>query len=703
MSPGNRRRSLVALAVVVLSLSLCIGSGAGVVGASPAEEPVFQQSPPPEASNDSDASNSSRHEHPDEADEEGDLDGMQSYLASQMASSLGQSSVEISEGEYDQARELVGDDYNEQLGRYVEIAGETDSEADEETAREFEEAAQNQREFANSVESYEETYEEYQEASEAGDEERARELARELERQSETAGESGTALEENYGNLEESTGEDLSQERQAVEEERQEIQAQQAEIREIEFVGTEIQIESATEAIAFTQPLELEGRLVTETGEPIANQEVAFAIGEQTVSTTTDDEGMFSLTYRPTVLPLETSSLEIQYEPAASTEYARSSTTVPVAVSQTEPTVAIETAPQSVAFGDEATIAGTVGLNGNGAAGVPVVIRMGDERIGEVRTNADGTFELTGTVPGTVSSGDQEISAELALQEQALASTETTQPVTIEETDTRLSMTATESEEEDDVIAASGRLATADGRALSNQPLRILADGTTVATVETNDAGEYRTTVDAPPTTDGTVEVTAVYDNAGTNFASSRTTDTVSGISITYTLLDTLQRFGPAMILGSVGLILLAWDFRRGRRTVSADARSYGLDRDSTTKASPDVPRVSASALLELARERLDEGETDRAIGLAYVAVRTHFGSTDAPGWTHWEFYNEAATQLEDSERETLLSITEQFEHAVFAPVSISETAAAAVISAAEHLIGDGQDQSSQPSAQAAD
>ncbi|MFC7008581.1 hypothetical protein [Halalkalicoccus salilacus] len=70
--------------------------------------------------------------------------------------------------------------------------------------------------------------------------------------------------------------------------------------------------------------MELEGRLVTETGEPIANQEVAFAIGEQTVTTTTDDDGAFSLTYRPTTLPLETSSLEIQYEPAASTEYARS-------------------------------------------------------------------------------------------------------------------------------------------------------------------------------------------------------------------------------------------------------------------------------------------------------------------------------------------------------------------------------------------
>ncbi|MFC7224079.1 hypothetical protein ACFQKF_13220 [Halalkalicoccus sp. GCM10025322] len=694
---------MVALAVVVLSLSLCVGSGAGVVGASPADEPVFKQSPP-ETSTDSNESNSSRHEHPDEADEEGDLDGMQRYLASQMASSLGQSSVEISEGEYDQARQLVGDDYNEQLGRYVEIAGETDSGADEETAREFEEAAQNQREFANSAESYEETYEEYQEASEAGDEERARELARELERQSETTGESGTALEENYGDLEGATGEDLSQERQAVEEKRQEIQAQQAEIRELEFVGTEIQIESATEAISFTRPLELEGRLVTETGEPIANQEVAFAIGEQTVTTTTDDDGAFSLTYRPTTLPLETSSLEIQYEPAASTEYARSSTTVPVAVSQTEPTVAIESAPQSVAFGDEATIAGTVGLNGNGAAGVPVVIRIGDERIGEVRTNADGTFELTGTVPGAVPSGDREISAELALQEQALASVETTQPVVIEETDTRLSMTATESDEEDDVIAVSGRLATADGRTLSNQPVRILADGTAVGTVETNDAGEYRTTIDAPPTTDGTVEVTAVYDNAGTNFASSRATDTVSGISITYSLLDTLQRFGPAIILGGVGLILLAWDFRRGRRTVSDDARSYGLDRDSTTEASPDAtPRVSASTLLGLARERLDEGETDRAIGLAYVAVRTHFGSTDAPGWTHWEFYNEAANQLEDAERDTLLSITEQFEHAVFAPVSISETAAAAVISAAEHLIGDGQDQSSQPSAQAAD
>lgn len=625
---------------------------------------------------------------------------MQNYLSSQLASSLGQSSVEISEGEYDQAREAVGDDYNEQLSRYVEIAEETDSETDQEAAREYEEAAENQREFADSAQQYETTYEEYQQAVDNGDDERARELARELDRHAEDANESGTAVEENYEDVTESTSEDLTEEREVVEEKREEIQAQQAEVQGAEFVETEIRIESATEAISFTEPLGVDGQLVTENDEPIANQEVAFVIGEQTVTTTTDSSGMFSFTYRPTALPVETTSLEIQYEPAASSEYARSSTTIPVSVTQSAPVVTIDTAPDTVAFGDEITIGGTVGIDGVGAAGVPVVISIGDERIGETRTNEEGTFEFTGTVPGTVPAGEGTIRAELPLQEQALTSAETTEPVAIEETDTRLSMTATQADDDDEAIVASGRLATADGQAIANQPVRILADGTAVATVETNDAGEYETRIDAPSTRDGTVDVTVVYDDPGTNFADSQATDIVTGLPITLPVFDTLQRYGPLITLAGLGLILLAWElWRRDRTTSDTTTLPYDFSSDSMTEASSNsTQQVSASSLLELARERLSDGDTNQAIRLAYVAVRSHFGTTDVPGWTHWEFYNEVATQLEDPERDTLLSITEQFERAVFTSISIPENAAIAVIAAAERLIMD-----ERPSAQAAD
>ncbi|WP_336362012.1 hypothetical protein [Halalkalicoccus salilacus] len=646
-------------------------------------DPVFQQSSPSDA-DDSNVSDDPRHQHPDEADEEGDLSGVSDYLSSQLSSSLGQSSVELSQGEYDQARKAVGDDYNEQLSRYVEVAEATGSESDQQAAREFEEAGENQREFIDATEEYDRTYQEYQEAKAAGDDERARELARDLERQSQEVDESGAALEENYENLDETTNEDFSEEQEAVEGTRGTVSSQQADVEAVEFVATELVIDSATETISFTEPLEAEGRLTTAEGEPIANQQVTFAVGEQTVTTTTDSTGAFSFTYRPTALPLDTTSLEIEYQPPSGSEYATATTTVPVAVEQAQPDVTIQTPSQPVAFGDELTVTGTVGVEGTGAAGVPVAITIGDERIGQTTTGADGTFEFTGTVPAAVAAGDATTRAQLPLDGQALTEAETTGSITIEETESQLSLTATQTDD-GETIAASGRLATADDQPLANQPVRILVDGTTVGTVETDESGEYEATIDTPATVDGTAEITAVYDGAGTNVADAEATDTVSGLPIAQTLLDEL--WWPGLLITGLGLLLAIWAYRQ-RGQGRDDSAASDLMRESPADDEPTRPeRVPAPVLLELARERLNEGETNRAIGLAYVAVRSHFGGTDVPGWTHWEFYNETEPQLDDAERNTLLSITEQFERAAFAPGTIHRNAATTVISAADQLI----------------
>lgn len=661
---------------------MVVGSGAAIA-ASP-EEVVFQQSSP-DSANDTD---DPRHQHPDEAEQEGDLSGVSDWLSAELAASLEESSVELSEGQYDQARDAIGDDYDEQLSRYVEVADESDSDSDQEAAREFEAAAENQREFTDATEQYETTYDEYQEAVEAGDDERARELARELQRLSEDVNESGTTLEENYETISELTENDLSEEQQSVADQRAEIDSQQSDVQELEFVGTELTIDAATETISFTDPLVVDGRLTTEDGEPIANEEVTFAIGEQTVTTTTDSTGAFTLTYRPTVLPLDTTALEITYEPDAGSEYADASTTVPVSVKQSEPEVTIESVTDPVAFGDEMTVTGTVtgDGDGDGAANVPVVVSLGDERLGEVETNSDGTFELTVATPGAVPAGDRTIGAELPLTRQALTSAETTDTTTVEETETQISATATTTD--DDRIAVSGRLATADGRAITNQPIRILVGGTAVTTVETDDTGAYETTVDAPAVSDGSTEVTAVYDGAGTNLADAQATDGVAGLAIVSSPLDSL--WWPGMIVTGLGLLVLLWVYRSRRKARSTDALPYAIGRQAGTEAEltdAATHHVPAHVLLELAHTCQQNGETNRAIRLAYAAVRTHLGASTVPGWTHWEFYNETGSQLDEPQRETLLSLTEQFERAAFAPGSIPHSAAASVITAARQLI----------------
>ncbi|ELY34003.1 carboxypeptidase-like regulatory domain-containing protein [Halalkalicoccus jeotgali] len=668
-------------------LCLSLVGGFGVVGAQSAPDSAFQQSPP-----DSGATNNTtetpRHQDPNNVDEDGNLDGIQQRLSAELAASLGEGSVALSEGEYELARETVGDDYNEQLSRYVELAEESDSGADDETVRQFETAAENQREFADSAEEYEATYNEYQEAVDSGDDERARELARELQRISEETEESGTALEENYANISESSSQDLSEERQNVASERESIEAQQQEVQELEFVGTVLEIEPPSGPISFEEPLVASGTLTDEDGNPIASEEVSFVINDRTVTTTTDADGEFTLVYRPTVLSTDTESLEITYEPDAGSEYADASTTVPVTVEESQPIVIIESVSDPVAFGDELTVTGTVtGSDGEGAGSVPVVVSLGDQRLGEVQTDSEGAFELSTTTPATIPAGEGTLRAELPLEGQALTSAETAAPMTVEETETQTTMTAAKTD--DDRVAVSGRLATADGRALPAESVRILVGGSTVGTLETDRTGEYQGTVTPPALAGQSAEITAVYDSAGTNLADSQGSDTVTGLPVTQSILDAVWL--PGTILVALGLGVVGWVYRRRQQTTGGDPLSYALGSYAGSEADgadAETPHVPAHILIGLARKCHQNGDTDRAITLAYTAVRNHLRANAAPGWTHWEFYNETASDLDDAQRNTLLSITEQFERATFASDSIPDNAASSVITAANHLIG---------------
>lgn len=687
MSPANRFHHRFRVFLVATLLCLSVIGGAGIVGAQSTTDVVLQQSPPD--SNSTNTTETPRHQNPDDVNEEGNLNGISQQLSAELTASLEQGSIELSEGQYEQARESVGPDYNEQLRRYVDVAGETNSEGDEQTASQFQEAAQNQREFANAAEEYEATYDEYQEAVDSGDEERARELARELQRLSEKTEESGTALEENYANISGSTNQDLSEGSQTISNERESIELQQREVQELEFVGTNLVIESPSEPISFDNPLVVSGSLTDEDGDPIDSEEVSFVINERTVTTTTDEDGEFTLVYRPTVLSTDTESLEITYQPEPGSQYATASTTVPVTVEQSQPEVTIESVSDPVAFGDELTVTGTVaGSDGESAGGVPVVVSLGEKRLGEVVTNTDGSFELSTTTPGTVPAGEGAISAELPLEDQALMSAETTAATTVEETETQISMTAAKTD--NDRVAVSGRLAMADGRAITSESVRILIDGSTVTTLETDQTGEFEGAVTPPALAGKSAEITVVYDGAGTNLADSQASDTVSGLPVAQSILDAVWL--PGLILVTLGLSAIGWVYRRRRKqTAAGDPLSYALGGYAGSEADgvdAETHHVPAHILIGLAHKCYQNGETDHAIALAYTAVRNHLGTNAVPGWTHWEFYNQAAEDLDDAQRNTLLSITEQFERATFASESIPDNVAANVITAANQLIG---------------
>lgn len=668
---------------VVLILCLSLIAGAGVGGAAPTDGRVFQQSPPG-SSNVTNGTDTPRHQDPATVEGESDLGTIKEWLASELAASLGEGAGEISADDFEAVDETLGAEYNARLSRYADIAEATSqSQANVEL---FRRTAENERRFADLSQEYRTTYDEYQAARQAGDEQRARELARELERTERNINELGRELERNFQNITDSTTANLSEQRQAIENQREAIAAQHSQIQGFEFVETELMIEPTPEprAISSIDPLSLTGQLTTAEGEPIAYEEVAFTIGSQTVTTTTDSTGAFTLTYRPTTLSANTTSMKITYEPDASSRYASSNATVPVSVEQTTPQVTIDTVSNPIAYGQTMEVTGSVGVDGIGTGGVPVIISVGGQRFGEITTGPDGTFTFTATVPSTIPPGPQQVQAHLPLENQALRSATTTAPTTVEQTNTQIGMTATRTDTGQ--IAISGRLATADNRAIEDQPVRILIDGTPVRTVQTDDTGGYAATIKPTSVIDGTAGITVVYDGTGTNLADAQASTTVTGLPIAPALLDRL--WGPGLIPVGIGLVVLMWAYRYRRNASTAEEVPSIGDRTSETENSePESYRIPAPILLEHAHEARRDGDTDRAVNLAYAAVRSHLGTDAMPSWTHWEFYNETADDLEKDERYTLLSITEQFERAIFTSEAIPQHIVTEVLTAADQLI----------------
>ncbi len=75
--------------------------------------------------------------------------------------------IALSNAQYDQARSVLGDDYDSRLERYAEVAGDTSSETDDTAAREFEAARENQRFLTNEVQRYRQQYAAYRQHASA--------------------------------------------------------------------------------------------------------------------------------------------------------------------------------------------------------------------------------------------------------------------------------------------------------------------------------------------------------------------------------------------------------------------------------------------------------------------------------------------------------------------------------------------------------
>lgn len=672
-----------------------------------------------------------RHEDPDATDEAGRLELVSGHLSERLAGRLTSGAVDISRAEYALARETLGAEYSDSLGKFVDVAGETGLDG---AGDRFERARETQRAFADAVEEYRETRAAYDQARANGNDARARRLARELDDQARTVSDRRDDLLVSFDRLANRTNVDLERAGTVVDRTATNVTDTQSEIRAAEFVATDLTFRVDRTTVAYTDPLRASGTLRTEAGEPLSNRRVRLRVADRTLTTRTDARGQFEVTYRPVRVAAGETTLRVAYLPAPESVYDGSNETVAVTVRAVEPAVAITDATATAGFGDDIAATGrvTVGDDGSsGVAGLPVSVSVDGSRLATVQTDADGQFDLSAALPAAVGPGDRRLAVAVAQSNAAVARATAARSIAIESTATALAVDP--SGVAPDTVRVRGRL-TAAGTPVADRSVRVRVGGETLTTLTTDAEGRFgervevpgdRATTDSPAGANGStarrVTVAVRYDGAGTNLESSRASKTVqlpdgavtgdgggdandtTGLS----LGPTPDGGVPWSLIGwvgagLVGLTILAAGTRLVVRdgSLAADAsvaatvgeadRSAG-DEDAAAspgEAAGSTDETTATTALAPARTAREEGRPAEAVEAAYGAVRNALAAeADAPpSATHWEFYT-AATAADLDGTDALLSLTELYEASTFGPATTAPDDAAEAIALAERLL----------------
>lgn len=678
--PAPKRLFISAVALLCVLYSVAgVGVAIGEVtepAAGPVEE-VPQQTTPTN-------NTSVQQEDPDDVNEQGDPEAVRSYLAKKLAERLGQSSVQISQGQYEQGQSVLGDEYDALLEQYVDVEGEG---GDSPAAESFRETSENQREYGSTVQQYNETYQEYRAAKQAGNSTRARALARELNRLAEQANRSGQNLTRSYTRVENTTGADLSNATANVENTSEEIADQQATVVSETFVRTNLSATANASVVSFENPATIHGRLLLENGTALGNQTIEITTGGRTETVQTDREGRFSFDYRPVQQSQDVEAVSVTYLPAESSMYLGATTSVDVNVTQVTADLTVSTNTTSMQFGDQVAVSGVAQVNGTPVPGARIRVRVGGRTIGTAVTDASGTYRLTGALSASVPTGDATVQAVIVPGDRAVRSDAATTNVQVKSTAVSLSVNATQLT--DSRLQLSGVFRTADGRPLGGQEIELRVAGSTVATVETRQDGTFERTVPVRESLSGTVTVRAVYDEPSTNLEQA---SAQSSVALDAGAAEEEEGSLPVApeLLGGGGIVVLAvliigWFVRGEENGAGAGAVSSPTPTESST-AEESEP---SGAIVAEASSLLSAGDSAAAIRALYAAVRTSIG-TDGSGQTHWEFYTAASDRLDGEAVGTLERLTEAYEQVVYSTDEIEDSVAEELLDESEHLIDEG-------------
>jgi hypothetical protein len=608
-----------------------------------------------------------------------------------MNSRLEGSIANLNQQQYDQARELLGEEYNGDLSRYVELAEDVDTQQEAEL---FISAQSEQRTYIDRVEEYEETRSEYDQAREDGDQDRTRELAREVVRSAEQLNRDGRSLSETYRDLGNETSDEYTEQINEIEDRTEEARETRQAVIESELTETTLSVTANRSSVSLTDSILLTGEIQTVDGGPIESQQAQISIQNQTSTVDVDTNGEFELAVQPdSVWKSETDELQVQYLPERSSEYLGSRTRISVSVASTETTVDIESVSERTSYDDPLEINGTLTATETGEPVplAPVSLRLDGNRIGTTETTADGQFSFSSTIPVGVSTG--ETTAEVSLVSSPLAlvrSTEETS-VIVESTETAVRVDAVASEDEtESSIQVSGSVDSAGGRPVTAVPVTIRIDGNTVGIAETNSNGQFTGQFGPPDSSEpgDRVTIEATFDEQGSNLESATGSATVvlpetmlqsvGGSSSGLAQIDLLALISLVSVLGAVG-----WWLRR-KPSISDQPVTGAVSAPTQSE-----PNQEQKDLLAVATGHLNAGAHKTAATVAYAAARRQLrDEVDVSETaTHWEWYQACVAAGVDrlSELETL---TEAFEQVTFAPdTGGNADAASRAVSAADQFV----------------
>jgi hypothetical protein len=670
--------------------------------------------------------NETQQENPDSVSDGEYSDETAAWLARTMGGQLENSSIALSNEQYDQARSVLGDDYDKRLEQYVEVAGDTSSDTDDSAAREFEAARDNQETLTNEVQRYRQQYAAYQEARASGNEREARVTAREMERTAANISERSRELNRNLEQIENTTTVDLSSGRTEVNETTENITETQAVIREQTLVGTTLTVQARDSTASFSDPGVVSGQIQTANGSVITDEAVELRVGNRTRTVRTDSNGVFETQYRPRSARLGSQSVPIEYVPDADSVYLTDNATFTIGVQQVTPDVTSEVEPETVGYGDRFNASASVTVETTGVDEIPVEFVMGDSVVAQTTTGPNGTATATIQVPVSVNDGESPVVARIPYEDRAIAGVQSETPVVVIETQTDLSVNVSRV---DDGVRARGQLQTAAGAPVADRPVQLQVDDTETQVVETNRNGSFQIVLADPQTSDS-VTVTATYNEPRSNLGDATATATLTGAgggnppvgsdSDNDLLVDTLVAilFGsdenPSAGLGSgiigynwlpvlgggtaLTVVVASWfvvsRFSRSQETdTSAPAETANGSMTEADQSS--TPAATTSPTFEERIETyLDSGDYDAAVMAAYTAVHNELAVENGidEGTTHWELLRQSRAHGVPDERTTdIETVVKAFETAAFAPMSIEPSQAQAAIERARKIKSNGE------------